>query len=802
MITTPAKDELLNFKCEALTRKNIPYARLVDAETIETKSGHLLQVIKLKGLISETLDDSEIDQEKHIRNALFRSIADSSISIYFHTIRKKYSGQLTWEYESTFARELAKKWQEKMNAKQLYVNEHYITLVKKPPQGKIRGVADLFQSLSGSINQEARRIYRTRNLKDLNKAANRVLTSLKHCHAKKLSDIFDHNKRFYYSELLTFLGELINVEHRKLVVPRGDLATYLPFKRLFFDKLSGIIAFRGIEGRAQFAGMLSIKEYSSETIAGMLDHLLNVKAEMIITQSFTFMDRNLARKKIQERQRNFSQSDDSNQATVDSISNTLEELGSSTVSTGTHHLTILCKGDTKEELEKNISQLDAALNEIGILAVREDVGVKAAFFASLPANHAYIARPAPISTKNIASFASLHNYEMGKSDGNFWGEAVTILETISSTLFYFSFHVLDVGNTFLIGPMGSGKTLIEMFLLILSLKLKGRLIVLDKDRGCEIAIRVVGGNYSVMKAGQRTGFAPFQLDTEGNRHFFIALMRKIACTNHQTVSDEDVEKIKNCVDGAFLLPKEKRILRNIVPLLGMMKPGSIRAHFENWVNDGEYAWVFDNDVDTLSLDNDIIGLDMTNVLEDSFVSDVIYFYLFRCIEDKMDGTPTRIVVPEGWRPLQDDTFRNQIQEWSSTPRKKNAFLVLDTQSPSDIANSTIGSKIIQETVTQIYFSNPQAKYDEYVTQFGLSVKEWEIIRSLEKESRYFLIKQGRNSAVVRADLNDMEDEIAVLSGRTSTVNLLDKIRQEVGDAPEAWLPLFLKAVRDKRGIAV
>jgi type IV secretory pathway VirB4 component len=67
MITTPAKDELLNFKCEALTRKNIPYARLVDAETIETKSGHLLQVIKLKGLISETLDDSEIDQEKHIR---------------------------------------------------------------------------------------------------------------------------------------------------------------------------------------------------------------------------------------------------------------------------------------------------------------------------------------------------------------------------------------------------------------------------------------------------------------------------------------------------------------------------------------------------------------------------------------------------------------------------------------------------------------------------------------------------------------------------------------------------------------
>ena len=48
-----------------------------------------------------------------------------------------------------------------------------------------------------------------------------------------------------------------------------------------------------------------------------------------------------------------------------------------------------------------------------------------------------------------------------------------------------------------------------------------------------------------------------------------------------------------------------------------------------------------------------------------------------------------------------------------------------------------------------------------------------------------------SKAFARMILNGQFDEaLAVLSGRTETVELLDRIRQEVGDDPAQWLPVF------------
>ena len=41
----------------------------------------------------------------------------------------------------------------------------------------------------------------------------------------------------------------------------------------------------------------------------------------------------------------------------------------------------------------------------------------------------------------------------------------------------------------------------------------------------------------------------------------------------------------------------------------------------------------------------------------------------------------------------------------------------------------------------------------------------------------------------------MTDVVNVLSGRVDTVILLNKIREEFGDNPDDWLPIFLKEAR-------
>jgi type IV secretion system protein VirB4 len=797
MTMTSANQAKFQLQLDESCAAHIPYARFVDAETIETKNGNLIQVIKVDGLLAEAMDDELINIEKHIRQSLIMSLTDSTTSFYFHTIRQKANTAMKGIYGNDFLQSLHDKWQKKIGSRDYYVNEHYITIIKKPPVGKIRRFSDLLKSLTSVFDREERERFRQDTLNELQKISRQILTTLAHYGVKKLCNS-PATKTGIPSESLSFLASLINLETRDLIAPPSDLSSNMAYKRLFFDSTRGMIALRGVNNTVSYAAILAIKNYSHVTQAGMLDKLLDIKAEIILAQSFSPIEKESIRNKVKEAQRNQAQSDDGQTSASDKISEVLDEVGSSEATLGEHQLMLLCKADTLARLETTVAEIDAALNQIGVIALREDVGVQPAFFSILPGNFPYLTRKALVLSKNMASLASLHNTSRGKEKGNYWGQAVTVLETISGSPYYFNFHVMDVANTFMIGPQGSGKTLLQAFLLGQSMKMGGRLVVLDKDRGLEIFVRAQGGSYSLLTAGKRTGFAPFQMeDTEDNRYFLFKLLRKIAMLSGAVPDSEMDEQLNFAINGAFHLSQEERVLRNIVAFLGMRKAGSLRSYFNNWVNDGTFAWIFDNDIDDLSLDHPVIGFDMTSVLADELTSSVIYYYLFYRIENLIDSTPMRIVGAEAWRALHDEEFMEKIRDWSSTPRKKNAFLVLDTQAPNDIAGSDIGCKIIQETVTQIYFANPTASYEDYVVKFKLTEKEYLIIKSLNKESRFFLLKQGKHSVVLRADLRGgFEDEIAALSGYSDSVKLLDEIRAVRGDAPADWLPEFYQKVKE------
>lgn len=772
---------------EIRSDSKIPYAFFVDNDTIETKDGHLLQIIKVDGLVADTLDDEIIDREKHLRNVLLISIADENTSVYVHTIRKKINTTLSGKFNCEFSQKLHEKWQAKLDEKSFYVNEHYITLVRKAPDVKIEKITDLMKSLSKSAHVKARSNYRNEQLKVLNSITLKVLSNLSAYQAKKLTNKSSTCGRYVVSELMTFLGYLINLEDREFAAPEADLSTVLGYQRLYFDSATGTLALKNSTQETRYAAILSIKNYNAFSYAGMFDRLFDLKVPMLMTQSFSFINKAASRKLIKEAQRHMAQGDDGVTSETYQVSETLDELGSGQSVYGEHHFSLLTHANDLATLEKQIQLIDSKLNEVGIISIREDAGLKSAFFSAFPANHAYIARKGGLNSKTMASFASLHNTSKGNAKGNHWGDAITLLETISGSPYYFNFHVLDVGNTFLVGPMGSGKTLLESFLLSESMKAGGRLYVFDKDRSMEALVRVMGGSYRQMQAGKRTGFAPFQIeDNEANRYFLaklIKLMLKISGYVEDTESDKLIMQV---IDGAFQLPKPDRVLRHIVPFFGMNQAGSMRSCMDKWVGKGIYAWVFDHDTDDFAVQRDIMGFDMTTILKDE-ICPVIYFYIFHHLEMAMDGTRTRIAVVEGWRALEEDIFRQQIKDWSSTPRKKESLLILDTQSPDDIAGSVVGCKVIQESVTQIFFANIKAEREVYITKFGLTEKEFQIIKTLDTASRYFLLKQGKNSAVVKLDLTGFDDEMPILSCRSAYLPILDRLLVEKGENPDSWM---------------
>jgi type IV secretion system protein VirB4 len=157
------------------------------------------------------------------------------------------------------------------------------------------------------------------------------------------------------------------------------------------------------------------------------------------------------------------------------------------------------------------------------------------------------------------------------------------------------------------------------------------------------------------------------------------------------------------------------------------------------------------------------------------------------------------VISEFWKALDNDIFSEFAKQKQKTIRKQNGLGIFDTQSPSDVLRHPIGRTMVEQSVTKIFLANPEALREEYVDGFGLSDAEFDIVRSLaSRGGRNFLVKQGRSSAVCELDLSGLDDFVTVLSGTTDIVSLLDGIRAQVGDDPEAWLPLLLAAVHERK----
>jgi type IV secretion system protein VirB4 len=167
----------------------------------------------------------------------------------------------------------------------------------------------------------------------------------------------------------------------------------------------------------------------------------------------------------------------------------------------------------------------------------------------------------------------------------------------------------------------------------------------------------------------------------------------------------------------------------------------------------------------------------------------LYYMLQRVDRVLAAGKPTIIVIDEGWAALADPIFSDLVEDWERTIRKRGGLAMFASQSPESITQNPVGSVIVSQSPTHVFMPNPKSEAKAF-EGYNLTERELELILTLDKESRCFLIKHGRHSVVAKLDLSGFEDEIAILSGRQETVELLDRILAEVGDDPAAWMPVF------------
>jgi type IV secretion system protein VirB4 len=216
--------------------------------------------------------------------------------------------------------------------------------------------------------------------------------------------------------------------------------------------------------------------------------------------------------------------------------------------------------------------------------------------------------------------------------------------------------------------------------------------------------------------------------------------------------------------------------------------------------DGPYAWIFDNPEDALIevLGSALTtGFDVTEFLDKPLIRTPVNMYLFHVTQQLIDGRRFVLFIAEFWKALDDEYFGAFAKDQLKTIRKKNGFVVLDSQSPSDAINHLHSRTLIEQTPTKICFPNPEAMVEDYASDAGLNLTEREyrlIKQDIPAGSRLFLIKQGQNSVVAKLDLKGFDAELGVLSARKATIERMEQLIETEGK--DGWLAKLMSVERE------
>ena len=383
---------------------HLPYAAQRDDYTIETRDGLLIQCIALRGMMFETADSEELNYRKVLRDAMLQSIGSSRFALYHHIIRRRVDMKLEASFPDAFSQTLDDKWRARIEGRQLYVNELYLTLVSRPLQGGL-GIADRLRGWLGTTDNSKAANFAS-EVRQLNAAREALMASLSNYGPRLLSTYESDNG--LHSEPIEFLGALFNGELAPMQLPFEDVGLYIPGRRISFGRNAIELSENGHLTR-RFCAIVSLKDYAAQTTPGMFDQLLRLPCEMTVSQSFAFTDRQATLGQMNLALRRMRSAEDEAISLRAELSEAKDQVAAGRAGFGEHHMTIAVHSETLEELDRHVAEITATLSDLGITAVREDIGLEPAFWAQFPANFKYITRRAIISTSNFAGLGCSDN---------------------------------------------------------------------------------------------------------------------------------------------------------------------------------------------------------------------------------------------------------------------------------------------------------------------------------------------------------------------------------------------------------
>ncbi|MFZ5610299.1 MAG: conjugal transfer protein TrbE [Pseudomonadota bacterium] len=416
-----------------------------------------------------------------------------------------------------------------------------------------------------------------------------------------------------------------------------------------------------------------------------------------------------------------------------------------------------------------------------------------AWLGSLPGHLYANVRQPPVSTLNLVHMIPISAVWAGPPrNDHLDGPPLFYAETEGSTPFRFSPHVGDVGHTLVVGPTGSGKSVLLALMALQFRRYAGaQVFAFDFGGSIRCATVACGGDWQDLAGALSDDEAAVQLqplrniDDIGERVWVQDWLSGLIAREGVIIDPVARDHLWSALTSLASAPVGERTLTGLSVLLQSTELKQALAPF---CLGGPFGRLLDAETEELGT-ADFQAFE-TEGLIGSAATPAVLAYLFHRIEDRLDGHPSLIIVDEGWLALDDGTFGGQLREWLKTLRKKNASVLFATQSLADIDNSAIAPAIIESCPTRIFLPNERAfepQIADIYRRFGLNERQIEIVaRAMPKRDYYCQSRRGNR--LFSLGLGEVALAFTAASSKTDHAAIADILAEHGRDGfAAAWL---------------
>ncbi|MDE3021169.1 MAG: hypothetical protein KGI54_04855 [Pseudomonadota bacterium] len=802
----------------------VPYLCMVRPGIILNKDGSLMACFQFDGQDIDSIGENDLDSIcDTVEHSL--KLLNERFTLWWTVRRRKSASYPAADFgDNDIAKLIDDTHQKNFKQGSLYENTHYLTILFT----QFSGMDGFFERLSMHMRKEKTSVIgafassiqesiflRNRfqfEANQLDEAITQFENIITEFYATLSTAKF---KRLELQDMLGFLNACVNPavqKPRPVAIPRTSmLDAYLHDTTITIGREAMVFQ----SDKDYFVSALSIKDYPDMSRAGILDSLLAIDGEITVSIVYKILEQDKARHFIEKKRKHFlftqksliqyvkdslfktnSAPDPGKASMAKEASIALGNITEVNAHYGYFNFTLLCGGDSIDEVENTIRLATAAINHLGFISVRERIGLQSAYQATIPGQWGGVFRWHLVSSANMADMAPIRTLDPGEKINRYLTEqlgseqhATSIFHTLFNTPYSFNFHNGDIGHFLVIGPTGSGKSIFINFLIAQYQKYNPITIVFDKDRTCRIPILLQNGNYVDIDGGD-IKLNPVRLIEDKKHWAFLARWIEMLLTYRgYSLSSGDDKQIQHAIEGVSRMNPDLWRLSSIRTQLS----GALGNELDAWVGKGQFSHIFDNKEDGFSLGL-FNGMEMGGLmLRFPKAAGAFMEYAFYRIDQVVGkGRPAFIYVEEAWFMLGDPVFARRLDDWLRTLRKKNAVIGMATQSLAEIENSDIFSSVIDSIPNKIYLPNREAFAHRvaYKEKFSLTDDQIKRIVSAEPKRHYYLV----NSSLRRMlDVPMSKEILACLRSDVKAQNVFDQYYQNKDSNPN-WKFDYLKEI--------